>query len=152
VRHVASRIEQAKHVRGVDVNPTTGSLLLRFSADDPIDMIVDELRLLGFEVSAAFEREHGPVRTKSHGAKVVEHVMGRANARLHVATHGGVDLRFVVPALYMALGIRNLLRQRGRLRDASWYQLMYWAFDSFFKLHDEATVGGGTPGRGPVSR
>ena len=24
--------------------------------------------------------------------------------------------------------------------NATWYQLLYWAFDSFFKLHEEQTV------------
>jgi hypothetical protein len=32
------------------------------------------------------------------------------------------------------------MTQRARLRDVSWYQLLYWAFDSFFKLHEELTV------------
>ncbi|HZQ49937.1 MAG TPA: hypothetical protein VFB69_06480 [Candidatus Dormibacteraeota bacterium] len=137
VRQVAGRVERAKHVRGVEANPATGSLLLRFSADDPIEMIIDELRLAGFEVAAAFERQTQQVQPQSRGASVVQKVMGRANTQLHLMTRGHVDLRLAVPAIYMALGIRNLLRQRGRLMDASWYQLMYWAFDSFYKLHEE---------------
>jgi hypothetical protein len=45
-----------------------------------------------------------------------------------------------VPAVYLALAVRNFAGNRARLRDASWYQLLYWAFDSFFKLHEESTV------------
>ncbi len=151
VRHVADRVSQANRVQHVEANPTTGSLLVKFAADDPIDMIIDELRVAGFEVAAAFEREHTPVQPKSTGAAVVENVLGRANAQLHLVSRGHVDLRLAVPAIYMLLGVRAFMRGRGRLRDASWYQLMYWAFDSFFKLHEEARVKGGPPGGGSTT-
>jgi hypothetical protein len=146
VRQMASRVEQAKHVTAVEANPTTGSLLVQFQADDPIDLVIDELRLAGFEIAKAFERTPAGVHTQSRSAAAIENVMSRANAQLHLATRGHVDIRLIVPAIYMAFGVRNMLRGRGRLRDASWYQLMYWAFDSFFKLHEEATVKGGTGG------
>ena len=149
VRQIAGRVERAKHVRAVDVNPTTGSMLVLFRADDPIDLIIDELRLAGFEVAKAFERQPTGVRTQTRSAALVENLMSRANAQLHLATKGHVDIRLIVPAIYFALGFRNLLRQRGRLSDAAWYQLMYWAFDSFYKLHEEPTVMGGT---GPAGR
>ena len=142
VRQIAGRVERARHVSSVEANATTGSLLVQFRADDPIDLIIDELRLAGFEIAKAFEGGPASVRTQSRVAAAVETVMSRANAQLHIATRGHVDIRLVVPAIYMALGVRNLLRQRGRLRDATWYQLMYWAFDSFFKLHEESTVKG----------
>ena len=143
VRQIAGRVERAKHVSSVNANPTTGSLLVQFRADDPIDLIIDELRLAGFDVAHAFRRQETGVRTQTTSAAILENVMSRANAQLHLATRGHVDIRLIVPAIYMALGVRNLLRGRGRLTDASWYQLMYWAFDSFFKLHEEATVKGG---------
>ena len=147
IRNVAGRVERAKHVKAVQANPTTGSLLVQFRADDPLDMIIDELRLAGFEVAKAFERAPTGVRTQTRSAAVIENVMSRANAQLHLATRGHIDLRLAVPAIYMFLGVRNLVRQRGRLGDAAWYQLMYWAFDSFFKLHEEATVKPGQSGR-----
>jgi hypothetical protein len=151
VRQVAGRVERVNRVQAVEANPATGGLLVRFSADDPIDLVIDELRVAGFEVASAFERDVAPVLPKSRGASAVEKVMSRANARLHLVTRGGVDLRLAVPAIYMLLGVRNLMRRRGRLSDATWYQLMYWAFDSFFKLHEEARAKGGPPTRGPGS-
>lgn len=137
---MAARMQRAKRVRSVDVNAATGSLLVTFSADDPIDAILDELRLAGFDIASAFDRRLVSVQTQSHAAAAVERVMSGANARLHLGTGGHIDLRFAVPAIYMLLGVRSFLRGNGRLRDATWYQLMYWAFDSFFKLHEGATV------------
>ncbi len=150
VRQIAGRVERAEHVRGVEANPTTGSLLVRFGADDPLDLIIDEISLLGFNIASAFERKPANVHTQTRAAAAIENVMSHANSKLHVMTRGHMDIRLAVPAIYMLLGVRNLLRQRGRLRDATWYQLMYWAFDSFFKLHEEQTVKGGAPGRGTV--
>ena len=147
VRHIAARLGRAKHVQAVEANPATGSMLVRFRSDDPLDLIIDEIRLAGFEIAKAFERGPERVRTQTRSAVLIENVMSRANAQLHLQTRGHLDLRLAVPAIYMVLGLRNLVRQRGRLRDATWYQLMYWAFDSFFKLHEEATVKGGGSGR-----
>lgn len=149
VRRMAGRVGRSDHVRNVSTNPETGSLLITFDAGDPLDLIIDELRLAGFEVLSAAETASRGIRTQSSGAALVRHVMGRANATLHVKTRGRVDLRLLVPAVYMLLAARSFMRQRGRLRDATWYQLLYWAFDSFFKLHEETTLRGGA---GPRAR
>jgi hypothetical protein len=139
VQRTAERVARSDRIRDVDANPTTGSLLVDFDPDDPLDVIIEELRTLGLEVESTMSAAR-PVRTQSRSAVVVKRVMGGANAKLHEMTAGNFDLRFAVPAIYLALALRNFSRGRGRLRDASWYQLVYWAFDSFFKLHEESTV------------
>jgi hypothetical protein len=143
VRTMAGRVRRSHRVRDVTVNTATGGLLVSFAPDDPIDLIVEDLRSLGIEILSALNEPATPVRTQSTGAAVVRNVMARANAKLHMTTRGHVDLRLAVPAIYLLLASRNFMRQRGRLRDASWYQLLYWAFDSFFKLHEVSTVEGG---------
>jgi hypothetical protein len=145
---VAGRVGRSKRVNRVTANNLTGSLLVSFSADDPIDVIIEDLRRAGLEVVAAMQPMVGPVRTQSTGATVLRQVMGQANERLHQATQGKVDLRLVVPAIYLALALRNLMTQRASLRDAPWYQLVYWAFDSFFKLHQESTITGASGSHG----
>lgn len=149
VRRVASRLGRSKRVRSVDVNPETGSLLIAFQEDDPIDLIVDELRLVGLHVVSSALQPSG-IRTQSSGAAVVRHVLSQANAVLHVKTRGRVDLRLLVPSIYLLLATRAFVRQGGRLKNAEWYQLLYWAFDSFHKLHEATTTmqeGGRSGGR-----
>ena len=140
VGRIAGRVGKGKRVRDVEANRTTGSLLVSFEPDDPIDLIVEDLRGLGLEIVSAFRQPVGRVRTESTGAAVVKYVASRANQKLHVMTRGHMDLRLAVPAIYTILAVRNLMTQRARLRDATWYQLLYWAFDSFFKLHEQQTV------------
>ena len=136
---MAGRIGRSKRVRRVDANTSTGSLLVTFDPDDPIDLIVEDLRAIGLEVAEVIA-EARQLRTQSTGAAVVRNVIGKANAKLHESTSGHLDLRLAVPAIYLTLAVRNFLHHRARIRDASWYQLAYWAFDSFFKLHEEPTT------------
>ena len=145
---VARQARKSRSVRSVDANPATGSLLVTFGSDDPLDLIIDELRLAGLKVLSVAEPAGTAIRTQSSGAAAIRHVLSQANSRLHVTTRGRLDLRLAVPAIYMLLSARALVRQRGRLRDATWYQLAYWAFDSFFKLHEETTTLQGGPGAG----
>ena len=148
VRRLAGRIGRSKSVRSVNANPDTGSVLVTFDDDDPIDLIVDELRIAGLEILSAMPAPRTGVRTESASAATVRRVLSQANALLHVKTRGRVDLRLAVPAVYLLLASRAFLRQGGRLRTAEWYQLLYWAFDSFHKLHEQAsTVEEGAHGR-----
>jgi hypothetical protein len=139
VRRTAARVGRSDRIRNVEANPATGSLLVSFNPDDPLDLLIEDLRTIGIEVQSIIAAAR-PVKTQSKAAVVVRHVMGGANAKLHSMTSGNVDLRLAVPAIYLLLAFRNFSRGRGRLRDASWYQLVYWAFDSFFKLHEESTL------------
>lgn len=145
VRQMASRVGRTGRVRDVDVNRATGSLLVSFDTDDPIDLIVEELRKAGLEVLSPFQPLAGSIQVESRSAAIAKRVMSRANRQLYLATRGGIDLRFAVPAIYTLLAVRNFARGRGRLVDASWYQLLYWAFDSFFKLHEARTVADARP-------
>jgi hypothetical protein len=136
IRHLATRVGRSSHVKNVDANTITGSLLVSFDDNDLIDVLISDLRAMGLDIASATNRSRS-LRTQSTGAVVVRQVMGRANEKLHEITDGHIDLRLLVPAIYLALAARNFTRHRARLRDASWYQLLYWAFDSFFKLHEE---------------
>jgi hypothetical protein len=127
VQRVVARVQASKRVRHVSSNPATGGMLVSFNPEDPIDLIIDDLRMVGLEIASVLD-ESRVFRTQSTGAVIVRQVFGKANARL------------ALPALYLALAARNFMTQRARLRDVSWYQLLYWAFDSFFKLHEELTV------------
>ncbi len=148
VRRLAGRIGRSKSVRAVDVNPATGSVLVTFDEEDPIDLIVDELRIAGLHVLSAVPAMQTGIRTQSSAAAIVRHAFSQANALLHVRTRGRIDLRLAVPAIYVLLATRAFLRQGGRLRSAEWYQLLYWAFDSFHKLHEQtSTVPEGAHGR-----
>ena len=149
VRRVAGRAGRMRRVEQVTANAATGSLLLTFSPDDPIDLLIDDMRIAGLDIISPPPPKWPTLQTQSTGAAIVRQVMGMANAKLHIATRGRVDLRLVVPAFYVLLAARNFRSRAGRLRNAPWYQLAWWAFDSFFKLHEDVRS---PAGAGPRDR
>src|SRR5579859_3527239 len=135
VRAVADEINRSRSVRRVHVNPQTGSLLVHYDPDDPIDQLVEDVQKLGYLVQIAENIPGVQWLGKSQGSKIVELAFSRANSRLGEMTRGKADLRLAVPAIFAVLAARQFMRDAGRIRNASWYQLAYWAFDSFHKLH-----------------
>lgn len=135
VHAVASDVNRAGAVEHVDVNAQTGSLLVHFDPDDPIDAVISGVQSLGYLVNTAENIPGVDWITKSEGSRIVELAFSRANAQLGQMTRGRADLRLVVPAVFAVLAARQFVRDAGRIRNASWYQLAYWAFDSFHKLH-----------------
>jgi hypothetical protein len=69
-----------------------------------------------------------------------------ANRRVHEASSGRIDLRFLVPAGFAALSVRQLMRTGPNVAMMPWYALAYYAFDSFVKLHgtDRGVIPEGT--------
>jgi hypothetical protein len=143
VAEIARSIAQLERVQDLDVNPATGSILLHLRPDDPVDAILADIAELGYLVERLSD---GPRRApgRSGGrvphsriSRTVSEILAAMNARVHEATNGRADLRFIVPAALTVLAVRQLLRDAKSLRDAPWYVLMYYAFDSFYKLNAE---------------
>lgn len=138
IHAAASKAQAAPGVIDVAANDATGSVLIHF---DPAVTATDLIRsLLEAGLAVTETRYSGPADEPgpSSGARLVQGGLTRANLRVHRATEGRVDLRLAVPAAFTVLAARQFLRDAGRIRNASWYQLLYWAFDSFEKLHRSA--------------
>jgi hypothetical protein len=143
---VAGRAAEHPGVSSVRTDPRTGSALLTW----------DPERL---DLAAAIElcrKAHQALRdiTPPQVADAIERPLSQAasrllerlsaaNRRVHDATGGKVDLRFLVPAGFAALSLRQLVRTGPATASIPWYALAYYAFDSFVKLHgDDAEAPG----------
>ena len=136
VARISNEIEGAAHVRAVDANLRTGSLLLTFDPEDPLDSILADLRDMGYAVALAASRARGTHQAGgSRAAAAVKAAVTGADRELHARTEGHLDLRIAIPALFAALAARQLVRDARSIWNAPWYQLIYWAFDSFEKLN-----------------
>lgn len=150
VETIGRRLRACPRVQAVEVNAETGSVYIRFQPDHPLDAILDDVRRLGYDVEAAANQAPAvDPATHSGSAALVQQALAALDRRLHQATDGTIDLRALVPLMFLVLAIRQLTRDAGRIRDAPWYQLLYWAFDSFEKLHPHRLhhAGGGPGGR-----
>ena len=148
VAEIGRHLEAIKRVRTVEVNPTTGSLLLHVDPADPLEMVLEDIAGIGYLVhrlTASRSRKRaaspkGPPQVPhSQGSWQVRYVLATMNKKVHDATDGRADLRVLVPAALGVLAARQLLKDARSLSQAPWYVLVYYAFDSFYKLNDEMT-------------
>lgn len=97
---------------------------------------LDELRAAVEELGIAFATPDG-----SHGDLAADpsaRIRGAADGldrRVHEATDG-LGLRLLVPAGLAGLAGRQAVRHGARVRDAPWYVLAWYAFNTFMRLND----------------
>ncbi|MBV9100365.1 MAG: hypothetical protein JOZ46_12530 [Candidatus Dormibacteraeota bacterium] len=131
--------DQLRDRASVSTNARTGSALIAY---DPAELDAAAVVAMLREADHMFRRLEPPAvrrRVDGPGSQVahrLQGVLGGANRSVYAATQGGVDLRVLVPAAFAGLALRQLVRQGVRVRDAPWYVLAYYAFDSYMKLHD----------------
>src|SRR5439155_11541854 len=126
-------------VREVETNVQTGSVLVHY---DPEAVPFDDLEEAfgDFDATPVFGRRlagRGP--TDASPATRVIDVADRLNTRVARATNGA-DLRLLVPLGLGALSVRQAFRDSPRLKQAPWYVLAWYAFDSFVKLNGRVTT------------
>lgn len=137
---VAGRAAEHPGVRSVRTDPRTGSALLTW---DPERLDLAAAIELCRKAHQAL-RDIAPPQVADAveqplslaASRLVER-LSAANRRVHDASGGKVDLRFLVPAGFAALSLRQLLRTGPATASIPWYALAYYAFDSFVKLHDD---------------
>lgn len=127
---------------GVDevrVNHRTASVVIQY---DRGDLDVEGLRKLAraanlLALDAGGADLYGQARPPSLTAQRIKRTFGEVDARLAEITNGRWDLRSVVPMLFGAMALRQIVRDFGQLQAAPWYVLAWYAFDSFWKLNEQ---------------
>src|SRR5207249_11450204 len=67
----------------------------------------------------------------------IQRTFREVDARLSELSSGRWDLRSVVPVAFGALALRQFIRDFGDWGAAPWYVLAWYAFDTFWKFHQE---------------
>ncbi|HZV53176.1 MAG TPA: hypothetical protein VFD49_25860 [Candidatus Dormibacteraeota bacterium] len=131
------RLARHPAVGGVETNPRTGSILVTGAAGAPLREALEEF----FELV----QEEGPERLPEVGVQVAVDLVKRVDGQLAHVTGGRLSLRWLVPAVFVTFGVRQLLAQGLTVGAVPWYVLVYYGIDSFLKLYPEYAPG---PGRG----
>ena len=126
VRH---RLSAHSSVRNVVVNHRTGSVLLEGKDTRALE---DALKEVFEVVEEAATGEISPA-----GVESVVLLVRKADNRLRRTTGERFSLRWLVPAAFVAAGIRQLVREGPTLGAIPWYVLLYYGVDSFLKLYPE---------------
>lgn len=136
-------LNSASGVQRTVVNPATGSVLVQHEPDSALEDVLEEAGLsTELIVEALPPRLRGLVRSEaSHIGIAASDWFFDLDARVSRATDGWIDLKMAVP-----LGLLGAASWRFTAAAAegealiavSPYVLLYYAFDSFVKLHQPA--------------
>jgi len=127
-------------VEEVRRNLRTGSLVIHYGPETLDVAGLTELaraaNVLALEVleTEAYATKHRPA---SSTARRIQRTFLEVDVRLSELSSGRWDLRSVVPVAFGALALRQIIRDFGELGAAPWYVLAWYAFDTFWKFHQE---------------
>jgi Heavy metal associated domain 2 len=146
LRRVRDGLSGRPGVRAVETSAVTGSVLVHYdpartTAEDVADLLED-LGLLVVEVgNGGAPVGHIPDVPSETGhsrpAAGLIATLGDADRRLSRLTGGALDLKLLFPLALGAVGAGQLVRQGLGLSQIPAYVLLWYAFDSFFKFHQQ---------------
>lgn len=133
---VAEELAGRPEIVNVVVKSASASLIIRYDPRTTDQAtLAAVLRELG--VSAApLERTAPATASRPSALATLEHAGSALNVQVMRVTDGQ-DLRALVPLGLGLLALRQAARGRGRLDDAPWYVVGWYAFDSFWKFRDQ---------------
>jgi len=126
IERIRSHVAEIDAVDEVHVNQRTGSILIHSSNGPRVREGLQTVLDL-----APFERQ---AQTQVN-ALVAAVRLG--DDRLKAASKGRVSLRWVVPAAFFTIGVRQLMNTGFTIGTVPWYVLLYYGADSFLKLYPE---------------
>jgi hypothetical protein len=144
-QEIQQRLRGVRGIQRSEVNLLTGSLLVLYEARE-VDQL-DSLISLAAAMAPLFpEIDLSQVHTlldpsmngtdgSSSAAEGVAAIFGGLNQKVLEST-GTVDLKFLLPLGLFLLGLRGLLVAE-KLAFPAWYDLLWFAFGTFFMLNPQ---------------
>ncbi|HLH68647.1 MAG TPA: hypothetical protein VKY90_06365 [Candidatus Dormibacteraeota bacterium] len=129
MRPLAQDLARHPAVDAVRTNVRTGSILVTGEPVAPLRQAVGEFLEL--------VQEEGPERLPTVGVQAAVDLVKEVDGLLARVTGGRLSLRWLVPAAFVTVGIRQLLAQGLAVGTVPWYVLIYYGVDSFLKLYPE---------------
>lgn len=130
--------EQQPGVTGVEVNETTGSVLIHHrKGAAPVGGLAASLGDVGVILRGLEEGDIGGPGQHSEASTVVEGALGDLNRRVGRATHGVVDVKLLLPAGLVGIGLwRVALDPAALLTEIPTYALFWLGIDLYTKFRD----------------
>ncbi len=143
MQRIRTRLAREPGVRNVETNAATGSVLVHYNHDGhsgrslgDLVGVLQDVGVILHEVSEGPEEEAElPSAGHSTAAAGVVGTLDDLDRRLSALTGHTIDLRFIFPLGLGAIGVYQLLRNGWQFTEVPAYVLLWYAFDSFYKLH-----------------
>jgi cation transport ATPase len=127
MQEIQDELAQHPNVRHVEVNSATGSVLVTGEGTHRLQSALADVLTL---IESAAQEE-----SQEAGVDATVQLVKTADQKLRGLTNGRFSLRALVPATFITLGVRQLLRQGLSIGVVPWYVLVYYGVDSFLKLY-----------------
>lgn len=137
LERVKQRLDSQPGVDRSTVNPRSGSILVEGERTDALHAALDQV----LELLAA-DPSH---EAADAGVEASVELVKRLDVKLGELTDGRVSLRWLVPAAFISVGVRQLVAEGLTLGTVPWYVLLYYGVDSFLKLYPEHAPRGRRP-------
>ncbi len=142
MQRIRSRLEREPGVHAVETNPETGSVLVHYehgprSLSDLVAALQD-VGVIFHDVSegpGAVDTREGSAHSST--AQGIIGALDDLNHQLSLLTGHTIDLKLLFPFSLGALGVWQLARRGWGIEEVPAYVLLWYAFDSFYKLHRE---------------
>ena len=129
MERVRKKLEAHPDVAGVEVNPQTGSVLVRGAHSNGLRAALDE--------ALEIVDEKGPENVQEAGLESALLLVRGLDRWIGRTTGGQLSLRWLVPASFVVVALRQLMRQGVTLGELPWFVLLYYGVDSFLKLYPQ---------------
>jgi hypothetical protein len=126
---VRKQLEAHPAVNAVEVNPRTGSVLVQGNETEGLRAALGE--------SLELVEEAGPENLPEAGVESIVLLFQGIDRRIMRSTGSRFSLRWLVPATFVAVALRQLLRGGMTVGEIPWFVLLYYGVDSFLKLYPQ---------------
>jgi len=146
-------LRERPEIASVSTNTRTGSVLVQYDrhglSRDDVLAIFHDIGLIVQDIAGAEtigdEAEQRPVGAgavvgHSTAAVTVMDALTDLDRRLSVLTGGKLDVKLLFPLSLGALALRQIATTGLGLAEVPGYVLLWYAFDSFYKLHQRQTA------------
>ena len=123
------RLKAHEGVDSVDINAVSGSVLVQGADSESLRHALDGVFSV---IERAKEEGVGEM-----GVDSAVSLIKQLDAKLSDATGRRISLRWLVPAAFITVGVRQAVVQGISVGAIPWYVLLYYGVDSFLKLFPE---------------
>ncbi len=133
---MADRLRKIEGVHGVEVDHRTGSILLKHTNEPGIiEKLMVSFEEAGDLFLSVMMEEEGPESELSIVSKFLKDSLGTANSNVSRSTRGFIDLRMMVPLGFLGAALWKMKGTKEWLLEVPPYVLLWYAWDSYMKLH-----------------
>ena len=140
MHRIKTYLHNSPGIQQVNANNTTGSVIIRYdTATHSHDSVLAMLHDIGVIMHDVMVGEEGDLPCTDHCSAGIEitNAIRDIDRRVFELTGGKMNLKFIVPLVIGALGLRQILREGLGISHIPGCVLLWYAVDVFYRLNQQ---------------